>query len=81
MDKLLRTEIINEVKRSMREALEVADERWINGEELCNQFQMFSPSWLKLNGHLLPRTRAEWPTRTARPRAPAGHIRSIASPG
>jgi hypothetical protein len=59
MDKLLRTEIINEVKRSMREALEVADERWINGEELCNQFQMFSPSWLKLNGHLLPRTRAE----------------------
>lgn len=59
MDKLLRTEIINEVKRSMREALEVANERWINGDELCQQFQMFSPSWLKLNGHLLPRTRAE----------------------
>lgn len=59
MDKLLRTEIVNEVKRSMREALEVANERWINGEELCNQFQMFSPSWLKSYGHLLPRTRAE----------------------
>ena len=37
MDKLLRTEIINEVKRSMREALEVADERWINGEELIGR--------------------------------------------
>lgn len=59
MDKLLRTEIISEVRRSMREALEVANERWITGDELCSQFQMFSPSWLKTNGHLLPRTRAE----------------------
>ena len=59
MDKLLRTEIINEVKHSMREALEVANERWITGDELSNQFQMFSPSWLKNYGHLLPRTRAE----------------------
>lgn len=59
MDKLLRTEIVAEVRRGMREALEVANERWINAEELCNQFQMFSPSWLKTNGHLLPRTRAE----------------------
>ena len=33
MDKLLRIEIINEVKRSMQEALEVANERWIYGEE------------------------------------------------
>ena len=59
MDKLLRIEIINEVKRSMQEALEVANERWIYGEELSKQFQMFSPSWLKAYGHLLPRTRAE----------------------
>jgi len=43
----------------MREVMEVANERWISAEELCKQFQMFSPSWLKTNGHLLPRTRAE----------------------
>ena len=59
MDKLLRIEIINEVKRSMLKSLEVENERWIYGEELSKQFQMFSPSWLKAYGHLLPRTRAE----------------------
>ena len=58
-DKLLRTQIIAEVKRGMREALEVANEKWLTPSELCKQFQMFSPSWLKANGHLLPRTRAE----------------------
>lgn len=59
MDKLLRIEIINEVKRSMLESMEVENERWIYGEELSKQFQMFSPSWLKAYGHLLPRTRSE----------------------
>ena len=59
MDKLLRIEIINEVKRSMLESMEVENERWIYGEELSKQFQMFTPSWLKAYGHLLPRTRAE----------------------
>ena len=59
MDKILRTEIINEVKRSMRESMEVENERWIYGDELSKQFQMFSPSWLKAYGHLLPRTRSE----------------------
>ena len=59
MDKLLRTEIVAECKRSMREAMEVANEKWLTPSELCKQFQMFSPSWLKNNGHLLPRTRAE----------------------
>jgi hypothetical protein len=59
MDKLLRIEIINEVKHSMQESLEVANERWIYGDELSKQFQMFSPAWLKAYGHLLPRTRSE----------------------
>lgn len=59
MDKLLRTEIVAEVKRGMRDYMEMANERWITGDELCQQFQMFSPSWLKNYGHLLPRTRAE----------------------
>ena len=59
MDRILRAAIIAEVKQSMMDALEVANERWLTARELCDQFQMFSPSWLKEYGHLLPRTRAE----------------------
>lgn len=29
---------------------------YVSGKELCKQLQMFTPSWLKANGHLLPRT-------------------------
>lgn len=29
---------------------------YVTGKELCKQLQMFTPSWLKANGHLLPRT-------------------------
>ena len=59
MDRILRAAIVAEVKQSMMDAVEVANERWLTAREFCDQFQMFSPSWLKLNGHLLPRTRAE----------------------
>lgn len=59
MDRLLRAEIVGEVKRSMSEILEVANEKWITGDELCQQFQMFSPAWLKTYGQYLPRQRAE----------------------
>ena len=59
MDRLLRQEIVSEVRRSMEEILEVANERWLTGEELCAQFQMFSPSWLKSYGQFLPRQRSE----------------------
>jgi hypothetical protein len=59
MDRLLRAEIVSEVKRSMSEILEVAGERWLTGDELCQQFQMFTPSWLKTYGQFLPRQRAE----------------------
>ena len=59
MDRILRSEIVNEVKRGMVEILEVAGERWLTAEELCNQFGMFSPSWLKSYGCRLPRQRAE----------------------
>lgn len=32
---------------------------YVTGKELCKQLQMFTPSWLKANGHLLPRTCAK----------------------
>lgn len=58
MDKLLRTEIVSEVKRSMAEALEVANERWLTADELCEQFGLFTPGWIKTYGDRLPRQRA-----------------------
>lgn len=33
-------------------------DQYVTGKELCRQLQMFTPSWLKANGHLLPRTQA-----------------------
>ena len=59
MDRLLRAEIVAEVRKSMTEILEVSNERWLTGDELCQQFQMFSPGWLKAYGDRLPRQRAE----------------------
>ena len=59
MDRLLRNEIVEEVRRSMTEILEVANERWLTGDELCEQFGMFSKGWLKAYGDRLPRQRAE----------------------
>jgi hypothetical protein len=59
MDRVLRAEIVAEVRRSMTEILEVANEKWLTGEELCKQFQMFSPGWLKAYGERMPRQRAE----------------------
>ena len=59
MDRMLRAEIVAEVRKSMTEILEVANERWLTGDELCQQFQMFSPGWLKAYGERLPRQRAE----------------------
>lgn len=46
------------VRRTMEESLELYDERWINGDELCKQFQMFSKDWLKRYGHALQRRQA-----------------------
>ena len=59
MDRTLRAEIVAEVRRSMTEIMEVDNERWLTGDELCQQFQMFSPGWLKSYGERLPRQRAE----------------------
>lgn len=43
----------------MAEYLEVANEVWLTGDQLCKQFGMFTPSWLKCYGERLPRQRAE----------------------
>lgn len=58
LDKQTKREIAQVVNDAIQRAFEKADERWVSGKELSDQCQMFSPTWLKTNGHLLPRTQA-----------------------
>lgn len=59
MDKILRAEIVAEVKRSLAEVNEVYQEEWLTKEQLCEQFPMFTPSWIKAFGEksAMPRER------------------------
>jgi len=59
MDKLLRAEIVAEVKRSLAEVNEVYQEVWLTKEQLCEMFPMFTPSWIKTFGEksAMPRER------------------------
>lgn len=71
MDKLLRTQIVNEVSQSVTLAMETYKEEWISGDQLIAYFGMFTKGWLKTYGHLLPRTRAEVTEQDGRKRTTA----------
>ena len=58
MDRLLRAQIAAAVRDAVREALEGSEEVWLSGDQLCEQFGMFSKGWLKAYGYKLPRTQA-----------------------
>jgi len=58
IDRELRLDIMGTVRAAMQRVMEEQEEVWLSGDELCRQFQMFTTSWLKHYGHLLPRTRA-----------------------
>ena len=75
MDRILRAEIVAQVKQSMMDALEVANERWLTASELCEQFQMFTPSWLKPMAIACHAPVQRWPLM-AEPRAADGPIHS-----
>ena len=57
MDKILRAEVNATVRQTLLEVLEVANEEWLTKEQLCEQFPMFTPSWVKNYGEKLPRER------------------------
>ena len=57
MDKMLRAEIVGEVRRAMKESMELYSERWVDAEELCQQIGCISKGWIRLYGHSLPRER------------------------
>lgn len=48
-------EILSAVRAAIGKSMGQYEERWITGKELCEQFQCFTPSWLRTYGHLLDR--------------------------
>ena len=59
LEKELQCAIMRTIEEGVREAMSQFGEEYVTGKELCKRFQMFTQNWLKLYGHLLPRTRAE----------------------
>ena len=59
LEKELQCAIMRTIEEGVREAMSQFGEEYVSGKELGKRFQMFTPNWLKLYGHLLPRTRAE----------------------
>lgn len=55
IDALLHAEIVETV----RNAMEVYNEEWLDEDHLIERFQMFTKEWLKRYGKSLPRTYAE----------------------
>ena len=55
MDAKLRQEIVREVRAAMTEA----SEQYITADEVCQQFQMFTPDWVAKYGDLLPRKKSK----------------------
>lgn len=57
MDRQLRNEIRADVREAVTAYMTAIGEKWLTAEELCRQFQMFTPRWLKNYGDCLPRKR------------------------
>ena len=51
-------EVMNAIHQGIARVMGTFEERWLTAKELCDQFQMFTPAWVRTYGHLLPRTRA-----------------------
>lgn len=58
MDKMLRIEVVNELRAVMTDVLEASKEQWVTADQLSAQVSCFSKTWLKEFGKSLPRTRA-----------------------
>jgi len=56
MDKVLRAEIVSEVKRAML----TFNEKWVTAEVLCTHVGTLTPRFLQDHGHMFNRTRVEY---------------------
>ena len=59
MDRKLREDIVNEVQKAVTVALLKMQEQYLSPNELCKQFQMFTPDWLEKYGYILPRKKVK----------------------
>ena len=57
LDRETREAIRDAVRQSMAAAMTQMEEVWLTGPDLCKQFGMFTPKWLKNYGDTLPRRR------------------------
>ena len=56
MDKILRAEIVNEVRKAMTEM----NERWVTADELRQHVGSLTKRFLQDHGDMFNRTRVEW---------------------
>lgn len=57
MDKQLRQEIIDTIRKAIQQVEEENNERYLSSEDLCKQFGMLTKDWVARNGKYLPRER------------------------
>ena len=57
MDRLLREQIVAEVRRNVQEAYETYNEKWVTGKTLGEYVETMTAAWLKSYGNRLPRRR------------------------
>jgi len=55
MDKKLRREIVETIKKAIAQAQEEQNERYLSSEDLSKQFGMFTKDWISRYGKYLPR--------------------------
>lgn len=58
MDKMLKKELVIEMRNLMKAVFEQNHEQWVTGKQLAAQIGCFTAAWLKNYGQALPRTRA-----------------------
>ena len=58
LDRATKNEIMATVRRAVIELRDENEEVWLREPDFLKQFGMFNHSWMKTNGHLLPRTQA-----------------------
>ena len=59
LDKDTRNAIALAVEKGMTRRMEMYEEVWLTGEQLCERFGMISKGWLEKYGCKLPRERME----------------------
>lgn len=74
MDRKLKTEIFFQVRDAIQAVMEEQQEQWVTAENLCEQYQCFTPAWMKDHGRELPRTKAAYSNRWCYPLHKIGRL-------